>query len=101
MDRTRQRETWYYRMNIIKNKKPIFGFYHIAMMNYYKRVVKEQVERIIESGLYEDAASCERRTHQNNSEACAAWKVYVLPVLAQPFKKREIMNKQNAMGGKL
>jgi len=37
-----------------KRKKLIFGFYHIAMMNHYKSVVKAQVNRIIKSELYKN-----------------------------------------------
>lgn len=40
------------RRNAIKNKKPVFGFWHVLASNHYKQIVLEQLDQIIASGLY-------------------------------------------------
>ena len=39
----------------VKEKRKVFGFYHIACMNHFREVVKEQVELLVSSGLYAEA----------------------------------------------
>ena len=44
----------------VKEARKVFGFYHICAMNHYKEVVKEQVDLVVKSGLYDkvDAIFC-------------------------------------------
>lgn len=46
---------FYYTPKKVEQKRRIFGYYHVCAINGYEKVVKEQLEELINSGLYRAA----------------------------------------------